>query len=288
MSEVNYWKIPLDKLPSRGTKYSKGTKIEFRCLTIRDLKYMAAMTESNAREIVDDILRRCLRLTDLRFEDILEIDRLTLIFYLRSNTFMLSNSYQTEFKCPYCEAKVVKTLKPGDLAVRKMDESVSGSVTIDGGCKVVHSAIKKITDPVYKTGDPDVDLILAFTDIDKKIKSENLKDFILNLPADEFSKLLHLAERAKCGILGYADLKCSKCFRDLRVGIDLADSALFNRIHMSTMIRNRVQVSKYCGVDLDDDMPYNEVEMTISVVNELAEKEAESLNQKKNNPGVRR
>jgi hypothetical protein len=47
-------------------------------------------------------------------------------------------------------------------------------------------------------------------------------------------------------------------------------------------------VSKYCGVDLDDDMPYNEVEMTISVVNELAEKEAESLNQKKNNTGVRR
>ena len=282
MSELNYWKIPLDKLPSKGTKYSKDTKIEFRCLTIRDLKYMAAMTESNAREIVDDILRRCLRLTDLRFEDILEI------FYLRSNTFMLSNSYQTEFKCPYCSSKVVKTLKPGDLAVRKMEESVSGSVTIDGGCKVIHSAIKKITDPVYKTGDPDVDLILAFTDIDKKIKDGNLKDFILNLPADEFSKLLHLAEKAKCGILGYADLKCNSCFKDLRVGIDLADTALFNRIQMSTMIRNRIQVSKYCGIDLNDDMPYNEVEMTISLVNELAEKEAESLKSKKNTPlGVR-
>ena len=288
MTEVNYWKIPLDKLPSRGTKYSKDTKIEFRCLTIRDLKYMAAMTESNAREIVDDILRRCLRLTDLRFEDILEIDRLTLIFYLRSSTFMLSNSYQTEFKCPYCEAKVVKTLKPGDLAVRKLDETVHSSVTIDGGCRTVHSVLKKITDPVYKTGDTDVDLTLNYTDIDKKIKAENLKDFILNLPADDFAKLLHLAEKAKCGILGYADLKCDKCFSNLRVGIDLADSALFNRIHTSTMIRNRIQVSKYCGIDLDDDMPYNEVEMTISLVNELAEKEAETLKAKNNKPiGVR-
>lgn len=275
MSELNYWKIPLDKLPSRGTKYSKDTKIEFRCLTIRDLKYMAAMNESNAREIVDDILRRCLRLTDLRFEDILEIDRLTLVFYLRSNTFMLSNTYQTEFKCPYCGSKVTKTIKPGDLAVRNIVESVSGSVCING--KSIHTELKKITDPVYKTGDQDVDLILNFTDADRKLKGDDLKEEILNLPANEFAKLLHLAEDAKCGILGYADLKCNKCFRNLRVGIDLADTALFNRVQMSTMIRNRVQVSKYCGVDLNDDTPYNEVEMTITIVNDLAEKESEAM-----------
>ena len=83
-------------------------------------------------------------------------------------------------------------------------------------------------------------------------------------------------------------MKCNSCFKDLRVGIDLADTALFNRIQMSTMIRNRIQVSKYCGIDLNDDMPYNEVEMTITLVNELAEKEAESLKSKKNTPlGVR-
>jgi DNA-directed RNA polymerase subunit RPC12/RpoP len=275
MSELNYWKIPLDKLPSKGTKYSKDTKIEFRCLTIRDLKYMAAMNDENAREIVNDILKRCLRLTDLRFEDILEIDRLTLVFYLRSNTFMLSNTYQTEFKCPYCGSKVTKTIKPGDLAVKKIDESESGSVYVNG--KSIHSVLKKITDPVYKTGDPDVDIILNFTDADRRLKGDDLKEEILNLPANEFAKLLHLAEDAKCGILGYADLKCNTCFRNLRVGIDLADTALFNRVQMSTMIRNRVQVSKYCGVDLNDDTPYNEVEMTITIVNDLAEKESEAM-----------
>jgi hypothetical protein len=43
------------------------------------------------------------------------------------------------------------------------------------------------------------------------------------------------------------------------------------------MIKNQIQVSKYCGIVLTDDMPYNEVELTIGIVNELSKKEAEAM-----------
>ena len=286
MSEPNYWKIPLEKLPSRGAKYPKGAKIEFRCLTVRDLKYMAAMNDDNASEMVDEVLRRCLRLSDLRFEDILRMDRLTLVFYLRSNTFQLSNSYQTEFDCPYCSHRVIQQLQMSDLKVKPITQSKIGSAVVRD--KTIHGLYKRMSDPWIRAEDRDAETILNWTDFDKKftIPSGDLEGEILRLPADEFSKLLHVAEDARCGVMGFADLKCTGCFEQLRVGVDLSDGALFNRVKTTTLIRNAVQVSKFCGLTISDDMPYNEVELTIAVVNDLAEKEAESLkNSRSKRPG---
>jgi hypothetical protein len=51
------------------------------------------------------------------------------------------------------------------------------------------------------------------------------------------------------------------------------------------MIRNQIQVSKYCGITINDDMPYNEVELLIATVNDLAQKDAEALSNGNKAPG---
>lgn len=90
-----------------------------------------------------------------------------------------------------------------------------------------------------------------------------------------------MATDTRCGILSYTELQCDNCFNKMRVGVDLSDDKLFNKVKMTTMIRNQIQVSKFCGINLTDDMPYNEVELTIAIVNDLSKKEAEAVSKTK-------
>ncbi len=277
MTEQNYFNVSYDNLPSKGKMYRSGSSIKFRVLNIRDLKFLAAINPDNSREMVNEMLRRCLFLDKLKFEDILEIDRLSLVFYLRTNTFQLSNGYRTEFNCPYCKNRVMRDIKLPEIAVRSIEETNLRSEEI--GRKVISGVHKKIGEKIYKTGERDLDTILNFTDCADVLRIGD-PNKLLELPADEYAKLLSIAESARCGIMGYVDIACNHCGRTLRVGIDLADETLFNKVSMVQMIKNRVQVSKYCGCDISDDMPYNEVEIMIAYVNELIEKEAEAMKKK--------
>ena len=58
MTEQNYFNVSYDNLPSLGRYYKKGSSIKFRILNIRDLKFLAAINKDNAREMVNEILRR--------------------------------------------------------------------------------------------------------------------------------------------------------------------------------------------------------------------------------------
>lgn len=278
--EHNYWKIDYKKLPSLGKLYPSGSSIRFRCLSMHDLKYLAGMNENNAREMVNDILVRVLRLDGLEMRDILLMDRLSIIFWIRTNTFMLSNGYQTEFTCPFCQSRVMAEFGTSELHVKRITESVMSECMTELSDKPIKTVYKRIFDPYHQTGDTEVDDILNWTDIDTLLagkSDQEMKDAVEALPANEYSKLKHLAIGAKCGILGYADLSCSTCRKALRVGVNIRDSVLFNKMKMATMIRNQIQVSKYCGIVLTDDMPYNEIELTIGIVNEMSRREAEAM-----------
>jgi hypothetical protein len=282
MSDPNYFNIPYSSLPSLGKLYPEYSSIRFRILQIRDLKYLASMNETNSTELVNDMIRRCVRTEGFAIDDLYKMDRLSIIFYLRRNTFMLSNGYQTEFNCPYCGDRVRKSFQIHELAKREIDKSVLRKIYIDG--IEISGRYQKIFEPVHRTDDPDIDMILDCTDIEEimpYMSVEELKSKILNLPADQYSKLKHLASDAMCGILSYTNLECDSCFKKMRVGVDLSDEKLFNRVYLTTLIRNQIQVSKFCGLTITDDMPYNEVELMVSIVNDMIRKEAEAINRAK-------
>jgi hypothetical protein len=144
---------------------------------------------------------------------------------------------------------------------------------------------RKISDEKYKATDPDIENILNWTDIAEQFKSNRIEYDILHLSADLFTRLKHLADDARFGIESWTEITCDGCGEKLRVGVDIGDMNLFNRVKTMTMIRNQIQVSKYCGVVINDDMPYNEVELLIATVNELAQKEAESMKNRSKSPG---
>lgn len=277
--EPNYWKIDFGKLPSYGKQYPLGASMRFRCLNMRDLKYLSGMNANNAHDMVNDLVKRVLVLDKMELSDVLAMDRLSIIFYIRTNTFMLSNGYQTEFTCPFCGARVRSDFKMSDLHVKRITESKLGTCRVDGIDEEISSVYKKFYDPVHRTGDPEVDDILNWTNIDQIIggNDSEMKDTVEGLLAPDYAKLRRLANDAKCGILSYADLSCTQCRKELRVGVNISDDNLFNKVRMYTMIKNQIQVSKYCGIVLTDDMPYNEVELTIGIVNELSKKEAEAM-----------
>ena len=122
MSEPNYFKIPYKQLPSLGQLYPKDSSIRFRILQVRDLKYLGALDKENSTEIVNDVIKRCLKVEGMNVEDIYRMDRLSILFYLRRNTFMLSNGYQTEFVCPYCETRVSKQFQVHELAKKTIQQ----------------------------------------------------------------------------------------------------------------------------------------------------------------------
>ena len=195
---------------------------------------------------------------------------------------MLSNGYQTEFNCPYCENRVRKSFQIHELAKKDIDKSLLRKIYIDG--IEISGRYQKIFDAEHSTNDPDIDLILNCTDIEGIMQHrsvDELKRKILNLPADQYSKLKHLASDAMCGIQCYTDIECDSCFKKMRVGVDLSDEKLFNKVYLTTMIRNEIQVSKFCGLTITDDMPYNEVELMVSIVNDMIRKEAEAINRAK-------
>lgn len=278
----NYWKIPYERLPSLGKKYPENSSIRFRCLTIGDLKYLTTINESNATEMVNDILCRSLKLDGFEFSELLKMDRLTLLFYIRTNTFMLSSGYQTEFVCPFCNSRVMSEFKMSDLKVKKITESRIGSCEIDGLGTVTGMQFG-ILHPDRKSGDRDVDMILNNTDIYRCADRSDKEwvDYLNELPADDFAKLKHIASDARSGILGFVDLPCTKCNSKLRIGVDISDKNLFNKVSLTTITKNKIQVCKYCGIVLDDDMPYNEAELTIALVNDLSEKEAKDMKNRK-------
>ena len=285
MSEINYWRIPYTQLPSFGERYPHGSSIKFRCMTVNDLKYMASLKDENADEMVTDILERCLKLDGVRFDQLLRMDRLTMLFFIRTNTFLLSNGFQTEFDCPHCGSRERQEFKMSDLKVKKITESTIHDVDmVDELGICVSGEYKTFADRVYHSPDPLIDLILNNTDLTRwqDMTVEQWTDWIYNLPADKVAKLKRAANDARCGVLGYVDLKCSKCRKVLRVGVDISDKSLFNKAKLSVLIRNKIQISKYCGVQITDDTPYNEVELTIAIVNELSEAEARSLKESKN------
>lgn len=277
MSELNYWKIRYEKLPSLGREYPEGSSISFRCLNVRDLKYLAAMNEDNSRDIVNEILRRCLSLDGIEFKEILEGDRMTLIFYLRTNTFQLSNKYQTDFTCPYCDKRIHSEFGSGDLIVKRITECKMHDMYLDGS--LIRGVHKKISDKHYTAEDPVIEDILNWTDIDKSYgtDSSKLEKMLGDIDGMSFSKLRTIARDAKFGILGNAVLKCSSCLRDLNVGLNIGDINMFNRVKTTVLIKNQIHISKYCGIVITDDMPYNEVELLIATVNEMAKKDEENL-----------
>lgn len=89
--------IPVEQLPSKGLFYPEGTKIYINAATLNDIKRWTSMDETDASDILEkmeSILESCCKImfggdsfVRANWKDILDIDRLYLLFAIHDYTF---------------------------------------------------------------------------------------------------------------------------------------------------------------------------------------------------------
>lgn len=93
----NFWKnLPLENLPSQGLFYPDGAELTFRAATAAEIRHWSTIDEGDILDIDDKlnfIIEKCTRFkingghTWLSWKDILEVDRLFIIFLIHEITF---------------------------------------------------------------------------------------------------------------------------------------------------------------------------------------------------------
>lgn len=92
--EIGYQRIPIESLPSKGMFYPEGTSILIRAATGVEIKHWSTLNEDN-EEMLDGMLNYVIeKLTKVSipetrasFKDLLDLDRLYIIFALSEYTF---------------------------------------------------------------------------------------------------------------------------------------------------------------------------------------------------------
>lgn len=92
-----YWKnVPLENLPSGGMFYAEGSELTIRAATVSEIRHWSTIDEDDVLDIDDKlnfIIEKCTRFkikggqSWLTWRDILEIDRLYIIFLIHEITF---------------------------------------------------------------------------------------------------------------------------------------------------------------------------------------------------------
>ena len=91
--------FPITDLPSKYKLYPEGTVIYGRPMRVLEVKQLSMMGEDNSFSIVNNIIRSCVR--GMRVEDILQADKMYILFWLRANTYK-DPGYTVDFDCTKC------------------------------------------------------------------------------------------------------------------------------------------------------------------------------------------
>ena len=106
-SSMDYINIPLETLPSQGRFYPEGTRISIRSARVGEIREFSIINEEDPKDIRDKmtyIVSQCTKIyygnTPGHYKDILEDDRLVLVFKIRELTFI---DGQSSIKIPVPE-----------------------------------------------------------------------------------------------------------------------------------------------------------------------------------------
>ena len=98
-SSMDYVNIPLDTLPSQGRFYPEGTRISIRAARVGEIREFSIINEEDPKDIRDKmtyIVSQCTKVyygnTLGHYKDLLEDDRIVLVFKIRELTFVEGQS----------------------------------------------------------------------------------------------------------------------------------------------------------------------------------------------------
>lgn len=285
---MNSWNIDVTELPSRGQDYPADTYVKIHPMTVGNCKYLCTLNPDEpikATRMLNEVLESCID-TNLEFSKMAWADRNYLLFWLRVNSFIQSNGYELSIDCPYCGQKINKRLKLDNLEVKYADECnfMNEKIQIGDTEIVVCSNVPLIGEEKFIAEDKIIEDILNFTNIREFIPATaDPVWFISKLDAMNFIVLKNIAENSKFGLEGIINIHCDFCNTKMPVDVDLSDTNMFGRLSLYEILKVQVQVSKYCGFQVSDDLSYTDVELMQEVIKNLIEEEKAEAEKQKGN-----
>lgn len=272
---MNYWKIENKELPSLGKFYNDNFEIRIRTLTVQDVKYLATFNKNNAITITNELLRRCLKLKNLNFEDIILGDREYFIFWIRTNSFIRSSGYSIKInECPTCHNPIEQEVKLAsfktDNIIDKVDTVFLNGLNISMPLK--QPRIKDLMEARLVENDEFLDLAL-YIDSDNSLQDK--AKFIMNLSGLDFVVLKEAIEKLKCGIKKDIKVECPICHEFSEVKLVVSDENMFSHTSIKEILELITRIAKYTHLQITDDWPWMEVEIEQEIVNAMIKAENE-------------
>ena len=110
--DYNYIEVDKRNFPTLCSGYPADSKSEVRMLTVGDIKLMSRIDENNTTYVINELIRRCCRFTNMKYEDLFIADRNYLLMYLKSGSFISANGYDIKLdKCIHCHEPITISLR---------------------------------------------------------------------------------------------------------------------------------------------------------------------------------
>ena len=136
-STMDYVNIPLDTIPSQGRFYPEGTRIMIRAARVNEIREFSIINEEDPKDIRDKmtyIVSQCTKVyfgnTLGHYKDILEDDRIVLVFKIRELTFVEGQSSikvpvpEGTCQTPGCHPQETVYFDSSKLEFRKPSEQI--------------------------------------------------------------------------------------------------------------------------------------------------------------------
>lgn len=231
--ESNFWEVT--DLPTKYRLYPEGTVIKARPLKVLEVKKLTSINEYNADQVINDILRKCIRGIDVN--ELYISDKLYLIFWLRANSFR-DNEYVVDFACPKCQKesnyhfnidcvnidpikdgyseKTIMKLSNGDEITLRLLK-VKDEIGID-------SFKDRYESIITSSGDEVEDELLGLSFMIETINGKHLDpltkyNYLLGLNAQDYSNIDTYVNENIVGVKPYMNVTCNQCGGESQIGI---------------------------------------------------------------------
>lgn len=270
--EYNYVEVNKEYMPTKCMGYNPNAKIETRLLSIGDIKLLSMMTPETQTQIYKELIRRCCRFTNMQLEDLYLADRDFLLFWIRSGSFAQANGFTlSALTCPHCNHtdSIQLQLDAFDLNFAKCITKTIKLNNID-----VTFTLPKINDTLVSLKDKEIEDIINYTDLMSSFRSmQECITFLLTLDGFTYLHFVNTLRHFKCGISDKVTITCPKCKRQTQISLPLRESDLMPKIPIEDILQLIISVCKYCGLQINDDMLYVEVELMRVIIENMIKEE---------------
>lgn len=231
--ELDYF--PIEDLPSKYKFYPEGTQIlGRRSLTVSEVKKLSYINESNVEHIINTVVSGAIK--GIRFEDLLDDDKMYVIFWLRSNTYC-EPGYSVPFYCQSCNSESTYDFDLDNLQIKYVSDEYQSSVKLTNGDELEFRPVtvkgKQSIEKFIKNqqtqfnqniSDEDYDFLniaQQIASVNGEVKPLSVKFAWLKTQLNPMllSQIQTVIDDNSFGLKSVLQVKCNKCKEDSLAGV---------------------------------------------------------------------